>query len=241
MGASEMEFTGKSKVFFCQNLGKSWPDLADLAGIPEHIVNKFTAGEEAREIWEWLENRGQLGKLPNFLRDPLIDRAELADKLILSQHSQNRGGHDSKLGQEMDYLWLAALVDKRKQADKVRKLLGEYSAFIVAGEPEDWPEAVADRLAYELCSEDLNRPRKLLWAPRISTRDMEAGGLLRCILHKLLTEGAEFRDANLEDILACLRYEPQPMVFSLKIGVGFAAAADRRSRLRQVAAGGRRG
>jgi hypothetical protein len=56
-------------------LGHDWRMLADELGIPAYTQRRFGHGEEAYDIWDWLEVRGRLSDLPDALR--AIDRSDL--------------------------------------------------------------------------------------------------------------------------------------------------------------------
>lgn len=74
-----INFSGRQKLAVCDRLGNSWSRLAMMLEIPDHDQARFSQGDEGRRIWEWLANRGQLGKLPGALED--IGRGDLADIL----------------------------------------------------------------------------------------------------------------------------------------------------------------
>lgn len=57
-------FSGKAKIAVCDHLGDSWRKLADYFEITPADRARFERGDEARGIWEWLENRRRLGELP---------------------------------------------------------------------------------------------------------------------------------------------------------------------------------
>lgn len=60
-------FSGMSKIAVCDSLGDSWRKLADSFEIAPADQARFNRGDEARGIWEWLENRRRLGELPQGL------------------------------------------------------------------------------------------------------------------------------------------------------------------------------
>jgi hypothetical protein len=60
-------FAGKAKIAVCDHLGDSWRKLADYFEITPADRARFDRGDEARGIWEWLENRRRLGELPQGL------------------------------------------------------------------------------------------------------------------------------------------------------------------------------
>jgi hypothetical protein len=70
------QFTGKTKIAFCNRLGEDWKLLADYLEITPAEQSRFTAGDEARNIWVWLDNRGRLAELPGILSE--ISRLDLA-------------------------------------------------------------------------------------------------------------------------------------------------------------------
>ena len=69
--------TVKAQVL--HRLTYDWPDLADVLGIPRHEVRRFRSGDEAYEVWAWLESRDRLAELPDALAG--LDRPDLADLL----------------------------------------------------------------------------------------------------------------------------------------------------------------
>ncbi|GIJ43617.1 hypothetical protein Val02_05030 [Virgisporangium aliadipatigenens] len=68
--------SGKAKLEFAQRLGDSWNELADFLGVPRHAKARFPQGDEARELWEWLEVRNRLRELPAVLDE--IGREDLS-------------------------------------------------------------------------------------------------------------------------------------------------------------------
>ena len=72
-------FSGKAKIAACDHLGDSWRKLADYFQIAPADRARFDRGDEARGIWEWLENRRRLGELPQGLI--AIDRKEMVELL----------------------------------------------------------------------------------------------------------------------------------------------------------------
>jgi hypothetical protein len=60
-------FSGKAKIAVCDHLGDSWRKLADYFEIAPADRARFERGDEARGLWEWLENRRRLGELPQGL------------------------------------------------------------------------------------------------------------------------------------------------------------------------------
>lgn len=72
--------SGKIKLEFCDRLGNGWGQLADLLEIKSSEQDKWSRGEEARAIWDWLERRHRLNELPGILQE--ISRNDLATELI---------------------------------------------------------------------------------------------------------------------------------------------------------------
>jgi nucleoside phosphorylase len=67
------------KAQVMHRLTYDWQDLADSLGIGLHEVRRFRAGDEAYEVWAWLESRDRLAELPDALAG--IGRRDLADLL----------------------------------------------------------------------------------------------------------------------------------------------------------------
>jgi nucleoside phosphorylase len=65
-----------AKVEVVRRLTYDWQDLADYLGIPSWAVGRFRPGDEAHEVWIWLESRDRLTDLPDAL--DAIGRADLA-------------------------------------------------------------------------------------------------------------------------------------------------------------------
>lgn len=63
----EPPYSGKAKIAVCDHLGDSWRKLADYFEIAPADRARFERGDEARGIWDWLENRRCLGDLPQGL------------------------------------------------------------------------------------------------------------------------------------------------------------------------------
>ena len=72
-------YSGKSKIEFCPLLGNDWQDLADYFDIPLEQRRQFEKGRECQAIWEWLEYRNKLQKLPEALE--YIKREDLLSVL----------------------------------------------------------------------------------------------------------------------------------------------------------------
>jgi hypothetical protein len=77
------QFSGKTKIAFCNRLGEDWKLLADYLEITPAEQRRFKGGDEGRNIWEWLDNRGRLAELPDMLSE--ISRPDLA-QLFTSVH-----------------------------------------------------------------------------------------------------------------------------------------------------------
>ncbi len=77
------QYSGKTKIAFCNRLGEDWKCLADYFEITSAEQSRFTAGDEGRNIWVWLDNRGRLAELPDMLSE--ISRPDLA-QLFTSVH-----------------------------------------------------------------------------------------------------------------------------------------------------------
>jgi len=72
-------FPSAAKLHFCRHLGPSWKELTVLLAVPAYQEAQFAHGDEAREVWHWLESRDKLHALPGALRN--IGRPDLADAL----------------------------------------------------------------------------------------------------------------------------------------------------------------
>ncbi len=75
-------YDGKTKLAFCKRLSRDWQDLADYFDIPISDRAAFQSGNEAREVWEWLERRIRLGELAAVLCDPYVNRKDLVDQVL---------------------------------------------------------------------------------------------------------------------------------------------------------------
>lgn len=79
-----------AKTEFCRRLGNSWEELADALDIRQHDRNRFPPGDEARKIYNWLDERACVRKLIPALkqinREDLIEIAE-----ALAAEEQVRG------------------------------------------------------------------------------------------------------------------------------------------------------
>lgn len=79
-------YTPRTKVQFCQRLGDTWKELADLLGVEPHERACFKRGEEARAIWERLEVRGNLDTLEAALAE--LNRPDLVTVLADGRTAQ---------------------------------------------------------------------------------------------------------------------------------------------------------
>jgi nucleoside phosphorylase len=70
---------GTVKLEILRRLTYDWQDLADIVGVPPYETRRFRAGDEPRELWNWLVDRDRLSDLPGALDD--IDRGDLAGLL----------------------------------------------------------------------------------------------------------------------------------------------------------------
>jgi nucleoside phosphorylase len=70
------EIPAAVKLEVVRRLTYDWQDLADIVGVPPYEMRRFRAGDEPRELWAWLQQRGRLADLPGALDD--IGRADLA-------------------------------------------------------------------------------------------------------------------------------------------------------------------
>jgi len=85
-----MVYSGPSKVEFCNRLGDEWKALADFLEIRPADQARFERGDEARGIWEWLENRGKLEQLPVALQH--IRREDLVQELTANRPTRKTKG-----------------------------------------------------------------------------------------------------------------------------------------------------
>jgi hypothetical protein len=74
-----LNFSGTTKIEFCDRLGHDWKHLADVLGISPADQARFGQGEEARGMWVWLENRRRLPDLVPALAK--INREDLVQLL----------------------------------------------------------------------------------------------------------------------------------------------------------------
>lgn len=74
------KFNRRSKIELCKRMGDDWEDLADWYDIGNDRRRRFQTGRECQAIWDYLENRGDLGSLPEAFKG--IDREDLIQELI---------------------------------------------------------------------------------------------------------------------------------------------------------------
>jgi hypothetical protein len=87
--AGRTRYSGQAKFLVCRGLDE-WEDLADIVDIPPVDRNKFPAGRKAQAVWEWLEERGRLGKLRGAL--DLMERDDLV-KILDDDKAQPSTGN----------------------------------------------------------------------------------------------------------------------------------------------------
>ena len=75
-----VNYSGKQKIAFCKRLGDKWQDLADCCDISVPDQKQWMKGEEARGIWEWLEDRKGLDELVKALNE--IDRQDIVEDVF---------------------------------------------------------------------------------------------------------------------------------------------------------------
>ena len=77
--ATRINYPGTVKLHVVQHLGSSWQDLADYFEIPSYDQARFRAGDQPRDLWNYLEIRTKLFALADALN--YIKRSDLADIL----------------------------------------------------------------------------------------------------------------------------------------------------------------
>jgi bDLD-like protein len=129
-----MSFNGQAKLEFVQRLSDSWRDLADLLEVSTYERATFRTGDEARCIWEWLDNRGRLAGLPDALEG--IDRSDLADTLLANKSTGRSGSHapfEGKFAQLRSWWLNPKPVFDRVDVDQLfgrEQLLDDINRFI---------------------------------------------------------------------------------------------------------------
>ncbi|MFO1428873.1 MAG: hypothetical protein U1F76_01835 [Candidatus Competibacteraceae bacterium] len=78
-GSPATRYSGKTQLEFCRRLGDDWRHLATWLEIPSADQARFERGDEARQLWTWLDNRQRLAELAPALVG--IGREDLAELL----------------------------------------------------------------------------------------------------------------------------------------------------------------
>lgn len=117
------------RLEFCTRLAESWLDLADYVGIRPHEQDRFPRGGQPRAIWNWLDDRDQLDRLPAALA--AIGRDDLANLLTTGAGIRPAGGGRDDSALRTDIVDFSTLIAERTQ-DFVgrRSLLRRLSATI---------------------------------------------------------------------------------------------------------------
>ena len=89
-----VNYSGKQKIAFCKRLGDKWQDLADYFDIPASLQKQYPPGNEAKEIWEWLEQRNKLDELVEALN--YINRQDIVLE-VLNSAKQDQTPKPSKI------------------------------------------------------------------------------------------------------------------------------------------------
>ena len=76
-GAVRLALPGAVRLEVIRRLNGSWPDLADVVGVPMHDRPRFPPGEEPRSVLQWMEGRNRLHELADALER--IGREDLAE------------------------------------------------------------------------------------------------------------------------------------------------------------------
>ncbi len=100
-------YSGKQKIEFWKRLGDKWKELADCCDIPATDQKQWTKGEEAREIWEWLEDRKRLDELVEALN--YIERQDIV--IVLSSSEQDQALESPKIISTSPYPGLRAFTE----------------------------------------------------------------------------------------------------------------------------------
>jgi hypothetical protein len=75
-----LSYSGKTKLAVCRRLGDNWQDVADYFDISAAERQGFSPGRQPQGVWEWLEERNRLAKLPEALT--YIGRDDLVAELV---------------------------------------------------------------------------------------------------------------------------------------------------------------
>ncbi|SFL94875.1 nSTAND1 domain-containing NTPase [Nitrosomonas communis] len=102
------KYNGKQKIIFYNNLGNNWQELADYFEIPNRHQKQYPQGDEAREIWAWLEQNARLDQLEPALKD--IGRPDLAAK-IHSSGTLESSPEPKKISGTCPYIGLRAFTE----------------------------------------------------------------------------------------------------------------------------------
>ncbi len=100
-------YSGKQKIEFCDRLGGEWLDLADYFNVPV-LKRKPWQGNEARGIWEWLEQRNRLDDLVEALK--YIDRQDIVLE-VLNNTEQDQPPQHPKIITTSPYPGLRAFTE----------------------------------------------------------------------------------------------------------------------------------
>jgi nucleoside phosphorylase len=143
---------GEVRLQFNRRLGDDWRDLADFLGVPGHQIRSFNRGDEARDLWEWLNVRGRLGELPRALL--AVGRADLADLLrqgaTVPRTSTGNAREDNRTAVVFTAIGvetLAVLAHLKEFPDHLgeREVSGTlYETGTFAGDKSTWHVSVAE-------------------------------------------------------------------------------------------------
>jgi hypothetical protein len=81
-----MIYSHQARAEYLKRLHDDWQNLADELDIPSHERRRFRQGEEPRAIWDWLEARTELARLPDALE--AVNRPDLA--MVLREEDQSK-------------------------------------------------------------------------------------------------------------------------------------------------------
>jgi formylglycine-generating enzyme required for sulfatase activity/energy-coupling factor transporter ATP-binding protein EcfA2 len=105
-------YSGRQKIVFRKQLGEQWQDLADYCEISVPDQEKWIKGEEAREIWGWLEQRNKLNELVEALN--YIERQDIVLE-VLHSTKQDKMPEPSKIITTSPYPGLRAFTEDESQ------------------------------------------------------------------------------------------------------------------------------
>jgi len=83
-------YSGKAKIEFCRRMTGDWPKLADYFSVEPADRAGFERGREPHAVWEWLDKRGRLHKLPDAL--VFIGRKDLLEVLHEGREEEQGSG-----------------------------------------------------------------------------------------------------------------------------------------------------